>query len=98
MADSETQRDDGFDSDGDTVVMSLRTDGCTKPHASLKRVQYWKSKSTLVIFIGTLFDLIDECGAHWRRFDQIFECLKKFASCGQEEAILLIRLVAMVSH
>jgi ubiquitin C-terminal hydrolase len=89
--DSNFQNDDGFDTDGDTMVYSIQPDNTTIPHATFKRVHYWKSKSILAIFIGRVLDLLSDCEVHWRRFDQIFECLTKFAACGHDEAIFLIR-------
>jgi len=88
---AQKQCDDGFDSDGDVTVYSVGSGEILKPHSTLGRVQFWKSKSVVAVFVGSLLDLLDDCANHWRHFDQLFDCLDKFASCGQDEAIFLIR-------
>lgn len=82
------ESEDGFDSDGDITVTCNNSGGSSKV---LPRLQYWKSKSCLVLFIGTLLEILDESEQHLKRFDHIFDCLARFACCGQDEAILLIR-------
>ena len=82
-----------FDTDGDITVFALSDErGTSKKYkTTLKRIEYWQTKSLIGQFIGTLINMLDECEAYWRRFDQLFECLSSFADCGHEEAIFLIR-------
>ncbi len=88
-ANTEETNSYAFDADGD---ISVFTSNGTKSHKeTLTRIEYWKSRSMLALFIGTLINMLDKCRGYWRRFDQLFECLTKFADCGQEEAIFLIR-------
>lgn len=82
-----------FDADSDITVFTLSDDqGTSKKYkTTLNRIEYWQTKSVLGQFVGTLINMLDECEAYWRRFDQLFECLSSFADCGHEEAIFLIR-------
>lgn len=84
----EVMSEDAFDADGDTIVYSIKTPGSRR---NLQRLPYWRSKSTLVLFVGALLNIIDVHRDDCRHFENIFECLAKLACCGQDEAVLLIR-------
>jgi len=58
----------------------------------LGRVYWWESNSFLIHFVGTaVIDMFADCESSWRRFDQLFEALFAFASCGYQESLYLIR-------
>ncbi len=78
------------DCDDDLILNEVAFTPISK-QPRLGRICFWKSKSILANFIGRLMDLLDECSAFWRNFDQFFEILQAFAECGQEECIFLIR-------
>ena len=84
--------DDIFDSDDDVVLRYCKIDYGYNKIVRFSRTKFWQSKSILPRFVGAcLLDLLDGCENHWKRFDQLFDCISAFASCGHEEAIFLIR-------
>jgi len=81
-----------YDSDDYIIVRTKERNHSNEVIDRLGRTEYWKSKSVLARFVGIcLLDRLEGCDVHWRRFDQLFECLLAFSSCGQEEAFFLIR-------
>ncbi len=78
------------DCDDDLIFNEVASAPISK-QPRLGRICFWKSKSILAKYIGYLIDLLDECSAFWRHFDQFFEVLQSFAECGQDECVYLIR-------
>ena len=82
------------DFDSDDYMIVRRRDGVhgKESVSRLGRTKYWKSGSLLARFVGLcLLDNLEGCDVHWRRFDQLFESILAFSSCGHEEACFLIR-------
>ena len=84
------------DADDDIVTKSFHLKSKVRTASPvierLGRARFWMSKSVVAKFVGlSLLDFLQVCENHWRYFDQLFECILAFASCGHEEAIYLIR-------
>jgi len=75
----------------DDVICSILSDSGQQTTQRLGRVRWWLSKSIVARFVGVLMELLQGCECHWKRFDQLFQLLLGFASCGQKEAVYLIR-------
>jgi len=81
-----------FDSDDYMIVRRRGSTQTGEGISRLGRIKYWKSKSVLARFVGVcLLDKLEGCDVHWRRFDQLFESILAFSSCGHQEACFLIR-------
>ena len=59
----------------------------------LGQVFWWQSCSFLIRFVtNTLLEHLVGCESGWQHFDQLFEALHAFASCGCQEALYLVKV------
>jgi len=99
--DDDMDDDESCDVDDDIIVTPINAKHTSSHSESeggkggvmrIGRAKWWKSQSVLARFVGMgLLELLVGCESHWRRFDQLFECIEAFVMCGHDEALYMIR-------